>query len=158
MPQIECNIVEVCIFSFWNDSPRYLLLRRSKTDKVYPDTWQIVTGSIEGGETTTKASLRELAEETGLVPQKYWTVPHMNTFLNQKRDVVHISAVFAAEVAAGVDPKLSPEHYRFEWCTLERAKQLPVWPGQVQALNVIHEYIIPGKQASLLTEIPKDSW
>jgi len=156
MSTIECNIVEVCIFCFSDNGPLFLLLRRSKTDRIYPDTWQMVSGSIEGNETAVNASLRELNEETGLVPQRYWLVPHMNTFLNPKRDVVHISAVFAAQVPMGSLPTLSHEHYEFEWCSMDRAKQLLVWPGQVQALNIIHEYIIGGKLASLLTEISKE--
>ena len=136
----------------------YLLLRRSTTDKIYPDTWQMVSGSIERGETSIRASLRELKEETGFEPDRYWLVPHMNTFLNPKRDVVHISAVFAAQVSAGSQPILSKEHYQYEWCSLERAKQLLVWPGQIQALQIVHEYIVRGKQASMLTEISKEQW
>ncbi len=153
MPSIECNIVEVCIFCYSESGPRYLLLRRSKTDKIYPDTWQMVSGSIEARETAVKASLRELKEETTLIPERYWLIPHMNTFLNPKRDVVHISAVFAAQVSAGSLPTLSDEHYQFEWCSMDRAKQLLIWPGQAQALDVVHQYIVQGKLASQLTEI-----
>ena len=158
MPTLECSIIEVCVFCFSDDAPKYLLLRRSKLDRIYPDTWQIVSGSIEGNETALQASIRELKEETGFVPQKFWLVPHMNTFLNPKRDVVHISAVFSAEVSAGSQPLLSKEHYQYEWCSLERAKQLLVWPGQVQALNIVHEYIVQGRLASFLTDIPKELW
>ncbi|HTR80756.1 MAG TPA: NUDIX domain-containing protein [Bacteroidota bacterium] len=158
MTAIECSIVEVCIFGFSDAGPMYLLLRRSKTDKVYPDTWQMVSGSVEGNETLVKASLRELREETGFIPERFWVVPHMNTFLNARRDVVHISAVFAGQVPAGYLPTLSSEHYAYEWCTLERARELIVWPGQIQALNIVHEYIVKGKLASFLTEIPKDQW
>jgi dATP pyrophosphohydrolase len=136
----------------------YLLIRRSKSDRIYPDTWQIVSGSIEGNETTLEASLRELREETGLVPDRFWLVPHMNTFLNLRRDVVHISAIFAAQVPSGTLPTLSLEHYEFEWCSPERAKQLLVWPGQVQALRIVQEYIVEGKLASFLTEIPREQW
>ena len=153
MSTVECNIVEVCIFCYSDTGPMFLLLRRSKSDRIYPDTWQRVSGSIEPMETAVRASLRELNEETRLIPERYWLVPHMNTFLNPKRDVVHISAVFAAQVPAGSLPTLSHEHHEFEWCSMDRAKQLLVWPGQVQALNIVHEYIIEGKLASQLTEI-----
>ena len=158
MATIECSIIEVCIFCFDGTVPRYLLLRRSKTDGIYPDTWQIVSGSIEGNETTLQASLRELHEETGFVPDRLWVVPHMNTFLNARRDIVHLSAVYAAQVSAGSLPTLSKEHYHYEWCTLERAKQLLVWPGQVQVVHLTQEYIVEGKLASLLTEIPREQW
>ena len=158
MPAIECNIIEVCVFCFEESRPQHLLLRRSKTDKIYPDTWQMVSGSIEANEKSVAAALRELKEESGFEPQRLWLVPHMNTFLNPKRDVVHISAVFAAQVPPGSQPLLSREHYEFEWCSLERARQLLVWHGQIQSLNVVHEYIIGGKLASHFTEIPKDQW
>ena len=158
MATVECNIVEVCIFRFTDAEPEYLLLRRSKTDKIYPDTWQMVSGSIETNETLMKASLRELKEETGLTPERYWVVPHMNTFLNPRRDVVHISGVFAAQVPPGSMPQLSKEHYQFEWCTLERARGFLVWPGQITALSIVHDYIVRGKLAASLTEVPQDHW
>ena len=158
MPTLESSIVEVCVFCFSGDAPRYLLLRRSKTDRIYPDTWQIVSGSIEANETALKASLREMKEETGFAPDRYWVVPHTNTFLNPRRDVMHISAVFAAQIPSGSLPTLSHEHHDFEWCSMERAKELLVWPGQVQALRVVQEYIVEGKLAASLSEIPRELW
>jgi len=158
MPSLECTIIEVCVFRYSGLQPEYLLLRRSKTDRIYPDTWQIVSGSIETGETAMAASLRELKEETGFVPERYWIVPHMNTFMNAKRDVVHISAVFAAQVPPGSKPELSHEHYEYEWCSLKRAEELLVWPGQIRALSVVHEYIVGGRIAAILSELPREQW
>ncbi len=153
MPVIQSSIVEVCAFSFVKNAPHYLMLRRSQSENVYPDIWQIVSGSIEEGETALGASLRELKEETGFTPLRYWNVPYMNTFLDAAKDIVHISAVFAAQVSPDAQPRLSEEHYQFEWCGIERATQLLVWPGQVRAIHIIHEYIVQGKQAAALTEI-----
>ncbi|HTX17513.1 MAG TPA: NUDIX pyrophosphatase [Bacteroidota bacterium] len=158
MPSLECTIIEVCVFRYSGDEPEYLLLRRSISDRIYPDTWQIVSGSIEGGETALAASLRELKEETGFTPERYWVVPHMNTFMNARRDVVHISAVFAAQVPSGSTPVLSQEHYEYEWCSPRRAVELLVWPGQVQALSVVREYIVGKKIAGRLSEIPREQW
>ena len=158
MPTLECSIVEVCVVCFSARAPKFLLLRRSKTDRIYPDTWQIVSGSIEANETALKASLREMKEETGFAPDRYWVVPHTNTFMNARRDVMHISAVFAAQVPSDSLPTLSHEHHDFEWCSIERANQLLVWPGQVQALRVVQEYIVEGKLAASLSEIPKEQW
>jgi 8-oxo-dGTP pyrophosphatase MutT (NUDIX family) len=154
MPNIVCNIIEVCIFSFDNKEPLYLMLRRSKTEKVYPDVWQIVTGSIEKGETALQGALRELKEETGYFPQKFWIVPHINTFYSVKNDTVNHTVIFAAQVPPKTNPILSDEHYQFGWYPKEIAKSMCVWPGQIEALDIVHEFIVGGKPAAILSEIP----
>jgi 8-oxo-dGTP pyrophosphatase MutT (NUDIX family) len=153
MPQIICNIIEVCIFSLENNEPRYLMLRRSLSENVYPDLWQIVTGSIEKGETALQGALRELKEETGYVPQKFWIVPHVNTFFSVRHDTLNHTVIFAAQVPPKTDPVLSDEHYQFGWYPIDRAKELCVWPGQVQALDIVHEFILGGRNTAQFSEI-----
>lgn len=153
MPTIVCNIVEVCIFSFENKEPKYLMLRRSKSEPIYPDAWQIVTGSIEQGETALQGALRELKEETGYHPQKFWIVPHVNTFFSVKHDVLNHTVIFAAQVPPKTDPVLSDEHYQFGWHSIDQAKAMCVWPGQMTALEIIHQFIVGGKQAASFSEI-----
>ncbi len=154
MPKIECSIVEVCLFSFSNKEPKYLMLRRSLSEKLYPDAWQIVTGSIEQGESAVAAARREVKEETGVDPLRMWIVPHMNTFYSAKNDTVHHTVVFAVQAPPGIDPVLSEEHYQFGWYTLEEAKAMCVWPGQRTALEIIHSFIVNGAKAAQYSEIP----
>lgn len=153
MPNTVCNIVEVCIFSFENKEPLYLMLRRSKSENLYPDAWQIVTGSIEKGETALQGALRELKEETGYDPQKFWIVPHVNSFFSVKHDTLNHTVVFAAQVPPKTNPILSGEHYQFVWCSIDKAKQLCVWPGQIQALHIVHDFIVRGSKAAEFSEI-----
>lgn len=153
MSNIVCKIIEVCIFSFENKEPLYLMLRRSKSDRTYPDSWQMVTGSIETGETALQASLREVKEETGYSPMKYWIVPYMNTFYSIPQDAVHNTVIFAAQVPPKTNPQLSEEHYQFGWFTVEKAKKLCVWPGQKKALDIVHEHIVRGGQTAEFSEI-----
>jgi 8-oxo-dGTP pyrophosphatase MutT (NUDIX family) len=153
MPNIACTIIEVCIFSFENKEPRYLMLRRSLTEPVYPDAWQIVTGSIEQGETALLGALRELKEETGYHPQKFWIVPHVNTFFSVKHDTLNHTVIFAAQVPPNTDPVLSDEHYQFGWYPVEQAKSLCVWPGQITALDIVHQFIVSGKKTAAFSEI-----
>jgi dihydroneopterin triphosphate diphosphatase len=154
MPTIVCTIVEICIFSFENKEPLYLMLRRSTTEPHYPDMWQIVTGSIEKGETALDGALRELKEETGYTPQKFWIVPHVNTFFSVANDTLNHTVVFAAQVSPSSDPKLSDEHYQFGWYPIDKAKSLCVWPGQITALDIVHEFIVHGKKAAEFSQVP----
>lgn len=80
MATIVCRIIEVCVFRFINDRAEYLVLKRSPTEKMYPGLWQFVSGSIEDREKAVDAALRELKEETGMSPKRFWVVPHTNTF------------------------------------------------------------------------------
>ncbi|MFA6541072.1 MAG: NUDIX pyrophosphatase [Bacteroidota bacterium] len=154
MPNIVCNIAEVCIFSFENKEPVYLMLRRSKSETLYPDAWQIVTGTIEQGETALNGALRELREETGYIPQRMWIVPHVNTFFSVKNDTLNHTVIFAVQVPPKTNPVLSDEHYEFGWHPVEKAKAMCVWPGQITALQIVHEYIVQGKKAAEFSEIP----
>jgi len=45
---------------------KVLLLKRSKSQKIWPGHWHCVTGSIEKGETPSEAIIREAKEEIGL--------------------------------------------------------------------------------------------
>lgn len=154
MPNIVCTIIEVCIFSFENKEPRYLMLRRSLSEKLYPDSWQIVTGSIEHGESALQGALREIKEETGYIPQKFWIVPHVNTFFSVRHDTLNHTVVFTAQVPPNTDPILSEEHYQFGWYSIEQAKAMCVWPGQMTILQIVHDYIVSGKKAAAFSEIP----
>ena len=153
MTGIVCRIVEVCIFRFLNDRPEYLVLRRSPDETVYPNLWQFVGGSIDDGERALDAALRELKEETGFVPTRFWVVPYANTFYDHFFDSVNVSPVFAAQVSPGKDPVLSLEHSAFEWLSYANARNCLVWPGQRLGLDIVNEYILGGKKAGILTEI-----
>jgi len=151
--KIESAIVEICVFAVSDRGPQYLLLRRSPAERLYPDIWQFVTGSIEGGETARQAALRELSEETGLVPLGLWVVPHVNTFYDPAHDSLNLTPVFAAQVDAGRVPKLSVEHTEYQWCGRSGAEGLLVWPGQREALRVLHDFIVRGGTAAGLSRV-----
>ena len=48
-----------------DDDGRVFIQRRSPTRKLFPDTWDIVGGHLEPGETVDEALRREVEEETG---------------------------------------------------------------------------------------------
>ncbi len=153
MPAIECTIIEAVVFKRVQHTPRYLLLKRAPTEVLYPDTWQIVTGTIESGETAVAAAVREMAEETALRIGRFWAVPTMGSFYDVRRDSVQLCPLFAAEVAPDAEPRLSSEHHSFQWVAAENAFQFLVWPGHHQAVKTVHEFIVTEREAARLTEI-----
>lgn len=153
MPTISSRVVEVCVFSFEKDRPRYLLLRRSKKEALYPDMWQIVTGVVEGDESAIDAARRELAEETQLKPKAFWNVPYASMFYDHVHDVITVSPLFAAQVDTGSEPRLSSEHDEHGWFAYHDALRKLVWPAQRSGLRIVHEYIIGGERAAQFTRI-----
>lgn len=49
-----------------NTDKRYLIQKRAKAMKVFPDMWSIVTGGVMSGESGMDAVIREAKEEIGL--------------------------------------------------------------------------------------------
>lgn len=154
MPRIASRIVEVCVFASGDAGPLYLLLRRSPAEPIYPGVWQFVSGSVEGEETAVAAARRELAEETSLAPLDFWVVPHVSIFYDPSWDSMNLTPVFAARVSPGSEPKLSPEHTEYLWCDYSGALGMLVWPGQREALRILHEYIVGGSEAAGRSRIP----
>lgn len=153
MPVIASRIVEVCVFRFVKNSPEYLLLKRASDETIYPNIWQLISGSIDEGEKAYEAALREMREETALQPVRFWVVPFVNAFYDPGYDAVNLSPFFAAQVAPDAEPTLSAEHQSHVWLRLDHARRKVVWPGQRQGLNIVHEYIVSGEQTAGLTLI-----
>ena len=154
MPNIVSQIVEVTIFKEVSGQPRFLVLKRAEEDRLYPGIWQLVTGMIEGGEGAVHAALREVREETGLVPRKFWLLPVVNSFYDPVSDVLQLCPNFAAVVDETAEPVLSREHRSSEWCTPERALLLLPWTGQRNAVEIVFERFWNETEEARLLEIP----
>ena len=115
-------------------------------------SWETVHGTIEPGETPVQASLRELREETGLVPDKFYNLSRTEAFYQHKRDEVALIPVFAAFVASGASVKLSAEHDRAEWLKARDAAARFAWPRERRAMDDILS-IVGGGDAGLLEDV-----
>ena len=153
MPSINSTMIELCVFKFEHDRPLYLLLKRCKEEKLYPGIWQYITGSIDGKEKAIDAAIRELREETGLSPQRFWVVPYVHSFYDPEHDSVSLLPLFAAQVRPGDVPILSSEHEEYLWLPFEGARSKLVWPGQREGLRIVHESIVKGEKSATLNRI-----
>ena len=153
MPSVVSDIIEVCVFRRAGNGPEVLLLRRAPDETLYPGVWQIVTGAIDKGENAVDAARRELREETGVAPMRFWTVPWVSSFYEPARDLLHVMAFFAAEAAPDAEIRLSSEHDRSEWLPFHEASGRLVWPAQRQGLEVVRKYILGDEPAAGYSEL-----
>lgn len=143
MPEITSRFVDCHVFRRRDGRDEWLVMRRAP-HILLPGTWQMVQGHIEDGETAYQTAHRELREETGLAPLHFYQVSYVNRFYLAASDQIILSAVFAAEVAADAEVRLSEEHTEFRWVPHDAAMQHYPWPGQRKSLKIAREQFVLG--------------
>ena len=128
-----------------------LALRRGKAGRC-PGSWETIHGTIEPGETPVQASLRELREETGLVPQRFYNLSRIEGFYLHAVDELAIIPAFAAMVAADAEPQLSDEHDASCWLQPGDAARRFAWPRERRALDDVLS-IVGGGDGGLLDDV-----
>ena len=140
MPQIVTNYIELHICRKTDQGDKFLLLKRSDDAKIYPGIWQMITGTIESHEHTKDTLIRELDEETGLKPDKIFSIPRINTFYLAVSDKICMSPVFLT-IVESEEVRISSEHSEYKWASYELAKDMIHWPNQVDSLEIIKRYL-----------------
>lgn len=149
------SLIEAHIFRTNGSDLEFLLLKRADNER-YPGIWQMVTGSVNENEKAFTAALREIKEETGLVPKKFWIVPNVNSFYSPERDIVIMIPVFAAQVSENSKVIISDEHSEFKWVNKDDAKKLLAWNGQRNSVDTIYQYFTSEKSTLFFNEIKLD--
>ena len=121
---------------------RYLVLKR--LSKYLKGTWQQISGRIEPGETGWRAALREIREETGLVPSRFYSANETEVFYEPRQNCINVIPVFVGFVEADARIVLSAEHDEFRWVTAEEAKEVLPFGGQAATIQRIEAAFVGG--------------
>ncbi|ADI37933.1 NUDIX hydrolase [Waddlia chondrophila] len=124
-----------------NGQSEYLLMQRCS--EYLNGNWQMVTGSIQTGETAWQAALRELYEETSLKPKIFYKVDQVESFYELELDKILFGPIFLAIVNPEQAVRLSPtEHRCFIWKPLEEALKYLQFSNQRRIISFIEERYI----------------
>src|SRR5438105_4540344 len=114
----------------------FLQLRRSPGEYL-AGAWSIVRGQIEPNETAWQAALRELHEETGLVPKELYKMTLMEIFyLIQDETIWHVP-VFCALVERDATIALNHEHDDHRWIGRSEIMKNLMWANERQLIEEI---------------------
>lgn len=109
-----------------------LLLRRAT--EPYRGEWFTVDGTLGRGESPREAALRELVEETTLVPTLLLRDPDAPLCLSTVRGQVWLHC-FVAFVPAHAEVILNEEHSNWRWASVEQALEAVPLPSQRTSLE-----------------------
>jgi dATP pyrophosphohydrolase len=118
-----------------------LQLRRAPGEFL-AGAWSTVHGKIEAGETAWEAALRELREETSLVPVEFYHLDTINQFYTADGDTVWHVAAFCAVVARDARVTLNEEHDAHRWIDRTRFDRDFLWPGERRQLEELTREIL----------------
>jgi dihydroneopterin triphosphate diphosphatase len=118
---IRCTMVSVVTV---RDSGETLLLRRSA---IYlQGVWSYVAGHLRPGEAGWQCALRELHEETALVPHALYSADFCEQYYDPRHEVIELVPAFVARVDNDSPVILNHEHDRACWLNFDAAmEQLP---------------------------------
>lgn len=126
-PTVRVAYVDVVVLRGQGDGLQVLCLRRGAKGRS-PGSWEAVHAHVDPGETPLQTALREVTEETGLHPEKFYNLSRVETFYRHSANEVVLVPVFAAFVSKDREVILSDEHDRYEWLRPEAARMRVSWP------------------------------
>jgi dATP pyrophosphohydrolase len=134
-------------------SHEFLQLRRVPHDYL-GGTWNTVYGMMEAGESAFASALREMKEETGLMPMEFFRLGIALSFYTDVNDTLWVVPSFFAIV--GRDAKIAMDHESdaFRWVKCDEVEQAFMWPTDRQAIAHICRDILGDGLAKPHLRIP----
>lgn len=120
---------------------QYLIIKRSS--RTLHGSWQMISGKVEKGETAIDATLREIKEETGLVPAKLYSANLLEQFYDIDYDVINLVPVFIAFVDVDSNVVLNEyEHSDYKWIGVDEAEKYLIFDNQIENMQQIEKKFI----------------
>jgi dATP pyrophosphohydrolase len=130
-------------------SHEFLQLLRAKDDYM-GGTWQIIRGGVHEGETYAQAALREMREESGLVPVEFYRLGTIESFYTDVDDTLWHSVPFCAIVDRNQVARVNEEHDAIRWTPRDRIDAETMWQSE--------RTLLAGLMRDILDDSPSKSF
>lgn len=153
VPALRSSHVEVYLFRRRGRRIEFLLLRRSPDRRTLPGVWQPVTGKRLARERMLAAAMREVREETGFVPRRWWALETMTLYPESQADAIMAVPLFAAEVDPRRTVRLSREHDAAAWLGAREAARRVLWESQRRGLAAVRREVLASTRLAKALEV-----
>lgn len=141
--QIRSAGVSVVVLRGGGRQTETLLLRRAS--EVLNGAWCQIAGGLEAGERAWETALRELREETGLVPEELHSAGMCEQFYDARLEGIYMAPVFVAFVNTRSAVTLNREHSEYSWIRLEEVDEYLATPNQREMFAHIRRHFVERK-------------
>lgn len=121
---------KIGVSAFISRDDKVLLLKRSESEKAFPDFWELPGGKVEFGETPEDALKRELLEEAGIEIKVSNPYTCFSYIFNEKH---YIDIQFLCETRDKTI-KLSEEHSKYTWILKNKISKLKMSKEMKEAI------------------------
>ena len=150
---MRCTMVSIVALRGTGLATQMLLVLRAGA--YLRGVWSYTAGHIEARETGWQAALRELREETGLVPEAFFATSFCERFYSTQGNCVEIVPAFVARIAANAEVHLNAEHSACQWASLDAAADLLSFGSQRDLLaHVRREFVL--REPSAFLRLPPE--
>jgi dATP pyrophosphohydrolase len=156
MVRAAYDLILAHVYRRRGEAVEILILRRAAGTRL-GGTWHCIFGGVQAGEAASVAALREIREETALVPVRVHQLDGVCSFYVAAEDTVYHCPCFAAEASGDARVELTDEHDACEWVDPEMALSRLTWPGQRAALRELFSEILAPGPAEAHLRIPLES-
>lgn len=134
------SVVDVYPYRLPEGRLEFLIFKRAQ-QVVYPGQWRMIGGKVKKKETYWQAALRELREETGNSPVRFWALPSLNHFYDPEMDAIRLIPAFAAQLPDDPVIELNEEHTGYRWIAVDDIDSYIQWPEQKRLMKLTHRIL-----------------
>lgn len=145
---VHCGMVSIVVLRTAAGHTQMLVVRRA--GPYLNGAWSYVAGHVAADESGWQTALRELREETGLVPGELYATSFCEQFYSAQADCVEIVPAFVARVAADAVVHLNPEHSACRWVSLEEAARMLPFGSQRGLLGYVEREFLAREPSAFL--------
>jgi dihydroneopterin triphosphate diphosphatase len=110
----------------------------------------MISGRIEHGEKGWEAALREIKEETGLVPDRFYSANTIEAFYEVNQNCINLIPVFVGFIDTEQEVRLSHEHSEYRWTTANEADDFLAFQQQKEMFKTIELLFVQWKPNPIL--------
>jgi 8-oxo-dGTP pyrophosphatase MutT (NUDIX family) len=152
VPRLDASLIEVYVFRKRGGRVQFLLLRR-RPGRSLAGVWQPVTGKLHRGETAVRGAAREVSEETGIRPRRWWRLETVRVTFDPARDSLGVITRFAAEIPAHARVRISREHTAHRFASAREAARRVLWDSQREGFAEVRRQVLRGGARARALEI-----